>query len=103
MINDSMLVFLFQTLIAIESVGIDDCARRYMLFHFGVQSGLETVFNDGCANFAAPLKESHDGCLVVLHAPGYTAFLYAHMYVPCLAADVGHPLRLHCRRHPFSL
>src|SRR5438552_1844835 len=88
MVNDSMLVFLLQALIAIKSVSVDNCARRHMLFYFGVQSSLETVFNDGCANFAAPFKESHDGCLVVLHAPGYAALLYAHLHIPGPAADV---------------
>src|SRR5258708_4947529 len=58
-----------------------------MLAYFLLQYGLATARNHGSANLSSPLKDSHDGGLVLGASSGNAALALTHMHVQRFTAD----------------
>src|ERR1700680_164027 len=91
MVNDLVLVFLFQTPITMQFVGKNGRASSDMVLYQSLESFARAVWNYAGTNLAAALKYPHDGGLVchVLPSAADATRPDALVHVPSFAADEG--------------
>ena len=87
MIYDLMNEVRFQAAIGHERIRVECRASLHMLLDFGVEFLLLAAADDLRAHVAAPLKQTHDGCLILSAGASDAALTLALMHVAGLAAD----------------
>src|ERR1700688_1702958 len=115
-IDNLMFVFIFQTAISAKFIGEKSSSGFHVPLDDGMQSGLNTICDNLCANATTALQHSHDDDLVMsgLSLSGDTASFYALVHIPRFSADEGFicldfatefrakRFVLHCKANPMK-
>ena len=85
-VNNFVCVIAGQPVIGKQGVSVERGSGGDVLFDFFLKNRLAATWDYRCAHFAAPLKDAHNGGLVLYASSGNAATLDGEMHVASLAA-----------------